>query len=249
MDDFTFNLPDDAPPDMIAIALLGDGMRGLAAAIEELQGQQKVLEEQLNARQAAAKRKAPQSIPWPLRWNDLDYPAASATWVWLIGWVDWLVTRYQLVEELPACWAQHPAIVEELTALAAGWHTAYDEAAVGDAPLVWHERFARSRARLREWDDYTRCRNGTHIERRLDLDWPADWRLTAFDAAEADVATRRRPAPDPAETGQADTCRVDLAAPREATTGPHAAAPGTGQSGDPDHAADPDTHTEGGESP
>jgi hypothetical protein len=205
MDDVTFDVPDDAPPDMAAIALLGQGMQALAAAVEELQGQQKVLEKQLAARQAAAKRKAPQSIPWPLRWNDLDNPAASAAWVWLIGWVDWLVTRYQLVEELPACWAQHPAIVEELTALAAGWHTAYDEAAVGDAPLVWHERFARSRTRLREWDDYTRCRNGTHTERRLDLNWPADWRLAAFDTAEADVTTRPRPAPDQADTGQADT--------------------------------------------
>ena len=199
MDDFAFQLPDNAAPEMAAITALGQGLHGLLESMAELHSQHGALGEQVTAlgRQVdeqsgkATKRKAPASIPWPLRWAELDHTAGSQAWVWLIDWVAWLVGRYQLVGELPHCWPQHPALVEELTALAAGWYAAYDEYADAAAPLVWHERFARSRSRLREWDDYTRCRNGTHTTRRLDLDWPRTWRSAAYDVAEADVAGRR----------------------------------------------------------
>ncbi|GGQ83826.1 hypothetical protein [Couchioplanes azureus] len=202
MDDFTYQLPDEAPPEMAAIATLGQGLHGLLASMTELHTQLAALREQHEAlhkrvdEQAgtgARKRRAPPGIPWPLRWAELDHTGASQAWVWLIGWVAWLVERYQLVEELPSCWPQHPALVEELTALAAGWYAAYDETADAAAPLAWHERFTRARMRLREWDDYTRCRNGTHTTRQLDLDWPDTWRAGAYDIAEADVAHRPPP--------------------------------------------------------
>lgn len=199
MDDFTFRVPDDAPPDVAAVAELGAGLHQLAVAVTDLHGQHLELRDTVTARlSAGGARKAPASIPWPLRWRELDRDAAAEAWGWLIDWVGWLVAHYQLAEEVPRCWYRHPPLIEELTALAAGWHTAYDDAARGDEPLIWHERFARARARLRDWDDYTRCRNGTHTDRRLDLNWPDDWDTDARQYADADVDTRR-PTPTPAQ--------------------------------------------------
>jgi hypothetical protein len=197
-EEFGFTPPADAPADMAAIALLGQGLHDLHAALATLHAQHTALAEHVHTAAGASgpQRKVPDSVPWPLRWADLDRAAASAAWVWLIDWVGWLTTRYQIAEAIPACWAQHPPLVEELTALAAAWYAAYDDGAYGDAPLHWHERFDRARSRLRDWDDATRCRNGTHTPRRLDLTWPDDWRQHTLDTAEADVTTRPRH-PDP----------------------------------------------------
>jgi hypothetical protein len=202
MDDVTFELPDDAPPDMAAIAELGAGLRQLAEGVDDLHGQHLELRDIVAQRlTAAGPRKAPDSLPWPLRWAELDRDAAAQAWAWLIDWVGWLVSRYQLAEELPACWHQHPPLIEELTALAAAWHTAYDDAARGDEPLIWHERLARARGRLHDFDDYTRCRNGTHTDRRLDLNWPDDWHTTAEHAADTDLTGRPQPAAVRASSG------------------------------------------------
>ena len=166
MDAYNFDLPADAPPDMVAVAKLAKALQKLTKGVEALHRQHGELRDTVTARlTATGQRKAPQGIPWPLTWRDLDRDAAAKAWAWLIDWVGWLVDRYELAEEIPACWYRHPAQVEELTALAAAWHTAYDENARGDEPLLWHERFARARARLRDWDETTRCRNGQHTER------------------------------------------------------------------------------------
>jgi hypothetical protein len=199
MDDFAFELPDDAPPDLAAVAELGRGLCRLTEAVDELHRQHHDLQERVTAqpKAGARTRKAPASVPWPLRWRDLDRQAADEAWVWLIDWTGWLVDRYQLAEEIPACWPKHPPLIEELTALAAAWHDAYDDAAPADAPLVWHERLARARIRLRDFDDYTRCRTGVHTDRRLDLVWPDQWRAHAEQVAAADLAARPLP-----ESGQ-----------------------------------------------
>jgi hypothetical protein len=203
MDDYTFVLPDDAPPDLAAVAELGRGLHRLAEAVDELHQQHLDLAQQVAARAAGGRgRKAPASVPWPLRWRHLDRDAAGEVWGWLIDWTGWLVERYQLAEEIPVCWPLHAPLIEELTALAAAWHDAYDESAPADAPLVWHERLARARARLRDWDDYTRCRNGVHTARRIDLAWPDDWRTTAEQTATADLAGRPTPDPGPARQPQ-----------------------------------------------
>ncbi|MBG0567530.1 hypothetical protein [Actinoplanes aureus] len=193
----SFELPDGAPPDMVAIAEIGAGLQQLASAVDALHRQHLDLRDTVAARLTAdpggGPRKAPDGMPWPLRWSDLDRDAAAQVWAWLIDWVGWLVDRYELAEEIPACWYRHGPLIEELTALAAGWHTAYDDAARGDEPLIWHERLARARVRLRDWDDYTRCRNGEHTDHNLDLRWPADWVETATEAAYADLASRPQP--------------------------------------------------------
>ncbi|MFG1995204.1 hypothetical protein ACGFJ7_35045 [Actinoplanes sp. NPDC048988] len=192
MDAFDFQLPDDPPADMVAVAQLAATVARLAEAVDTLHQQHLTLADTVTrgGGQSAGPRKAPPSIPWPLRWAELDRDGAAQAWAWLIDWVDWAVDRYQLAEEIPACWYQHPPMIEELTGLAAAWHTAYDDTAPADGPLLWHERFARARLRLRDWDDYTRCRNGTHTDRHLDLAWPDAWREAAVQAANADLADR-----------------------------------------------------------
>ncbi|WP_052720124.1 hypothetical protein [Actinoplanes rectilineatus] len=201
MDASDFQLPEDPPPDMVAVAQLAASMARLTQAVDTLHQQHLALADTVARGQNAGPRKAPPSIPWPLRWADLDRDAAAQVWAWLIDWVGWAVDRYQLAEEIPACWYQHPPLIEELTGLAAAWHTAYDDTAPADGPLLWHERFARARLRLRDWDDYTRCRNGTHTDRHLDLTWPEEWREAAVLVADADLDDRTagEPAGSPQE--------------------------------------------------
>jgi hypothetical protein len=75
-------------------------------------------------------------------WRDLGPKAAEELWSQLTDWVDWLRGRYPLAKKIPPCWAEHPEIVEELTALWLAWQHAYAEA---DAPLTaaadWHDRW------------------------------------------------------------------------------------------------------------
>jgi hypothetical protein len=203
MDDFAFTLPEDAPPDMAAVAELGAGLRRLTEAVDELHRLHLDLAEQVaaQAKTGGRPRKAPASVPWPLRWRDLDRPAGADVWGWLIDWTGWMVERYQLAEEIPACWPKHPPLVEELTALAAAWHDAYDEAAPADAPLVWHERLGRARIRLRDFDDLTRCRTGVHTDRSHELVWPGQWLADAQETATADLAARHQPNPGHATGG------------------------------------------------
>lgn len=205
MSTFDFDLPPGASPDMVAIAELGASLQQLTDAVDALHQQHLELRDAVTPRATASggPRKAPAGMPWPLRWSDLDRDAAAQVWAWLIDWVGWFVDRYEIAEEIPACWYRHGPLVEELTALAAGWHTAYDDNARGDEPLIWHERLARARDRLREWDDFTRCRNGEHTAHSLDLRWPEGWMDTAAEAANADLVTRRQTPPADQATEEA----------------------------------------------
>jgi hypothetical protein len=75
-------------------------------------------------------------------WRHLGPHAVETLTVELTGWVDWLRCRYPLARRIPACWADHPEIVEELTALWLAWQAAYTEP---DPPLTaaadWHDRW------------------------------------------------------------------------------------------------------------
>jgi hypothetical protein len=204
MDRFDFHLPEGAPADMVAAAQIGAAVSELTTALDSLHRQHQQLRERVDAlptRPApAAGRPGPAEVPSPLRWVDLDREQAAQLWAWLISWVDWLVDRYQLSEEIPFCWYRHPPLVEELTALAAAWHAAYDDNAHPDSPLAWHERFGRARDRLRGWDDATRCRNGSHTDRRIELAWPELWQQDALERANADLTGRPEPARPAGET-------------------------------------------------
>jgi hypothetical protein len=74
-------------------------------------------------------------------WDALDGQARDAAWDGLVAWVTWLHDRYELsVEErLPHCWADHPGLIEELSALRAWrleiWNSPQPS---GQAARYWH---------------------------------------------------------------------------------------------------------------
>jgi hypothetical protein len=97
-------------------------------------------------------------------WRNARAITVDALWEELTDWVDWLSTRYILDELIPPCWMGHGAMVEELTALYAGWYTAYlDIDARGFDPLAWHEALVRLLGRVREWNRQG-CRSDAHRE-------------------------------------------------------------------------------------
>ena len=100
----------------------------------------------------------------PAPWNLAE--AADGERHRLLGdlgrWVAWLTGRYRLSDVIPDCWAAHPALIEELLALRLAWCDAYQRPdASTAAPLAWHESFARTRDRIREWNRWG-CAAGIH---------------------------------------------------------------------------------------
>ena len=65
----------------------------------------------------------------------------EAAWIRLCDWVEWLTARYRLTREerLPACWSQHPELIEELTALRAWRIEAYGPEGSGQQAVYWHQ--------------------------------------------------------------------------------------------------------------
>jgi hypothetical protein len=151
----------------------------LQAAVTELRAQVQWLLARVDEPELAAP-----AVPGPAGWcwRELPREPARARWGRLVDWVGWLAARYGIDDVIPACWYLHPPLVEELTALYAGWDAAYragDPNPAGWDPLSWHEALERSLLRLREWDRRG-CRDGGH---RPDL--PA---VTDLDGAAARAA-------------------------------------------------------------
>jgi hypothetical protein len=75
-------------------------------------------------------------------WRYLAPHAAETLTAELADWVRWVRRRYPLARRVPPCWANHPEVVEELTALWLAWQAAYTEP---DPPLTaaadWHDRW------------------------------------------------------------------------------------------------------------
>ena len=74
-------------------------------------------------------------------WHSMIEPEYTLAWEQLRDWTAWLVGRYRLVLEdrLPACWPQHPELIEELWALRA-WRTeAYGPEGAGQSAVYWHQ--------------------------------------------------------------------------------------------------------------
>ncbi len=63
----------------------------------------------------------------------------------LESWTAWLRGRYPLARKIPSCWAEHPELIEELTALWLAWQQAYQQP---NPPLTaaadWHDRWLPS---------------------------------------------------------------------------------------------------------
>ncbi|GAA4345476.1 hypothetical protein [Microbacterium rhizosphaerae] len=106
----------------------------------------------------------------PVNWRELKDDDARATWDALRDWVEWVTTRYEIPEIIvPVCWWRHGALVEELSALHIAWEAAFDSTDSGLGPVLWHEKFAAARARLKSAYPGS-CVNG-HRERP-----PRSWR-------------------------------------------------------------------------
>jgi hypothetical protein len=85
----------------------------------------------------------PASDPVPLReWHDMSSAERQQAWAELVAWVTWLHDRYELGSRpgLPACWAEHPGLIEELAALKAWrdeiWSSGLPPS--GQAARYWH---------------------------------------------------------------------------------------------------------------
>lgn len=74
-------------------------------------------------------------------WAFLNQDEAAELWDELIDWVGWLRTRYELTSAIPVCWFRHSRAVEELTALMAAYHAAYD-ATNGEERPYWSDMIA-----------------------------------------------------------------------------------------------------------
>jgi hypothetical protein len=85
---------------------------------------------------------APATSPAAWCWRDLGPLAQAELMDQLDTWTAWLRHRYPLARRIPGCWARHPELVEELTALWLAWQHAYQQP---DAPLTaaadWHDRW------------------------------------------------------------------------------------------------------------
>ena len=70
-------------------------------------------------RRPPMRRPADATVKRLTEWHAMSPSQRRTAWVDLVDWVVWLHDRYELsVEErLPACWAEHPGLIEELRAL------------------------------------------------------------------------------------------------------------------------------------
>ncbi len=78
-------------------------------------------------------------------------------------WSERLVRRYALGHRtVPPCWAEHGALVEELSALHTAWAKAFAAASTADEPLRWHGDYAAARRRRADWAAWSGRRVGEH---------------------------------------------------------------------------------------
>lgn len=101
--------------------------------------------------------------PLPVCWPRLNPEQHANRLTELAAWLAWLKTRYVLDHRtLPNCWHEHGALIEELSALATGWTTAFSNTTDGYTPLHWHTDFDLTRRRLTDWNARQGCRPDQH---------------------------------------------------------------------------------------
>lgn len=84
-----------------------------------------------------------------VNWRTLTDKDAAEVWEALRDWVEWVTVRYNIpATTIPGCWYQHPALVEELSALHTAHTAAFDQSDAGYGPIGWHERFHLALPRL-----------------------------------------------------------------------------------------------------
>lgn len=136
------------------------------------------------------------------RWRTLPPgPAREGLWHQVAAFVGWYNTRYGHAAQSVAiwpCWPEHPAAVEELTALMVAHDAAYAGEDPTDAIIAWHDRWlwpAIDRLHARP-GGFRNCTATTHdLRHTLDVPAATAEALAAAIAADAQTAT---PAPGPA---------------------------------------------------
>ncbi|MYZ33639.1 hypothetical protein GT002_00475 [Streptomyces sp. SID4917] len=123
----------------------------------------------------------------------------------LAGWVDWLRRTFELHNQIPSCWYQHPPVVEHLTALYTGWIRTYageQEPGRELAEADWINTLHAFTPRLQ----LAACATGTHEPLPLP---PPPGAEAVFEMYLATSDTTTAPARHPAE---AEALRLALAA-------------------------------------
>jgi len=84
-----------------------------------------------------------------VNWRTLAEEDEAEVWAKLRAFVEWLSVRYDIPHSIiPNCWYQHPALVEELSALHTAHTASFDISDAGLGPISWHERFAAALPRI-----------------------------------------------------------------------------------------------------
>lgn len=129
----------------------------------------------------------------PVRWDTLTAEATHRELAQLGPWVAKLIDRYQLDgRTIPACWREHGALIEELSALRTAWLSSYALTAAGNAPLAWHASFATCRTRLSEYTARTGCTSSQHRGQEQGLDRTLPWSATGNAPSLAEAAEEPR---------------------------------------------------------
>lgn len=88
-----------------------------------------------------------------IEWHAMSEPEYVLAWEQLRAWTAWLIGRYRLVLEdrLPACWPQHPELIEELWALRAWRAEAYGPEGTGQSAVYWHQALITFLSHVSGW--------------------------------------------------------------------------------------------------
>jgi len=88
-----------------------------------------------------------------IEWHVMTEPEYVLAWEQLRDWTTWLISRYRLVLEdrLPACWPQHPELIEELWALRAWRAEAYGPDGTGQSAVYWQQALVTLLTHVSAW--------------------------------------------------------------------------------------------------
>lgn len=99
-------------------------------------------------------------IAAPVDWRATPAAMREILWAEFVEWVEWYVENFEITTQVvPQCWAEHPTLVEELSALWTAYLASYDIASTATAtlPLRWLEDAARQRDRLKTYVERLVC--------------------------------------------------------------------------------------------
>jgi len=147
--------------------------------------------------------------PRPWNWIELDQAEAEVVWRLLGDFVAFVNRRYveRVEQTIPPCWAEHGALVEELTTLCwARWHAFEGEEGTVGGAQFWHSyTLPMFLERMGRWlgpDRLVKCQNGKHEDRVVEDPLAAvEWEARTATIERLDVELRRPPRRPPAPGG------------------------------------------------